>query len=254
MLFSDSHGYSRHSGVQRKQSALLIERIRIGPGKRVLDVGCGDGRVTLDLLNRFPGITVHGIDISADMIQLARELAVRAAVGAPTFEVANVLEYRPGPTFDVIFSNSSMHWVLPPEIGYRRLADALVPGGLLAVHQGGAGNYRGLWACAVEVARRLGLDDYFIGWSYPASYPAAAELRELLIEIGFADVRVDSHESDGRDHPSLIHDFAHAGLLPFLRQVPPDKRELFRAEFLRRAELSEPSLYEHRLFATAVKT
>jgi trans-aconitate methyltransferase len=251
VLFSDAMGYSRHSAIQQEQAVHLMDLIDLRPGQRVLDAGCGDGKVTIDLVARFPGVAAHGIDVSLAMVQSARERVAALGLTGVTFEEANVLEFAADTPFDVVFANSSMHWVLPPDVGYGRLYAALVSGGVLATHQGGDGNYAGLWQCAFEAIDALALRPRFAGWSYPVYYPTPQELRDLLKAVGFVDVKVESREQDNADHPTLVRDFAHAGLLPFLRQVPPHERELFREEFLSRAERSRPSLHEHRLFARA---
>jgi trans-aconitate methyltransferase len=253
MLFVDAEGYERSSTSQQSQAELLLRKLRLSGDESVLDVGCGDGRLTIELTRRFPGIRVHGIDISPDMIRAARN-RLTSDRGVPvTFEEANILDYHTSRRFSVVFSNSSMHWALPPEVAYGRIFAVLADGGQLAVHQGGHQTYSGLWRCALEVVEQLQLASCFAGWSYPAYYPTRKEFERLLTLVGFVDLDIEAVESDGHEHPSLVRDFAHAGLLPFLRQVPEGKRELFRDEFLRHAEQSAPSLYQHRLFVVARK-
>jgi len=65
----------------RQEVDHLVSALRLEPGQRVLDVGCGPGRHALELARR--GVTVHGIDISERFVALARQ----AATGLPaTFE------------------------------------------------------------------------------------------------------------------------------------------------------------------------
>ncbi|MET8092200.1 methyltransferase domain-containing protein [Micromonospora sp. NPDC005220] len=253
VLFRDAEGYAKSSASQQSQAERLIEKLRLRSGESILDVGCGDGRLTIELTRRFPGVRTHGIDISPEMIKTARARLTAAPTDSVTFEEANILDFHSNRQFAVVFSNSSMHWALPPEVAYGRVFAVLADGGQLAVHQGGHQTYSGLWRCALDVVEELQLASNFAGWSYPAYYPTKKEFERLLTLIGFVDLQIEAVESDGHEHPSLIRDFAHAGLLPFLRQVPADKRELFRDEFLRHAEASKPSLYQHRLFALARK-
>ncbi|GAA1830255.1 hypothetical protein GCM10009682_56300 [Luedemannella flava] len=244
-MFADARGYAHHNEHQRRQSARLIGRLQLTAGQSVLDVGCGDGRITAGLAARFPGVRVHGIDISPEMITHAR-----ATVGG-SFEVADLLEYQPGQRFDVVFSNSAMHWMVPPERAYRRVFAALVDGGTMAVQQGAAGCYRQLWDCAEEVLRDLGLGGCLAGWAYPAHYPTAAELAELLTAVGFVAVSVGSARTWLARTPELFAAFSHAGLLPYTRQVPAERRAEFRAAFISRAGRSTDPVFEHRLYALA---
>ncbi|MBE3202545.1 trans-aconitate 2-methyltransferase [Parafrankia sp. CH37] len=249
VLFQEAEGYRQYSDTQRSQSTKLLDRIDLSTRERALDVGCGSGRVTLDLADQYPNLQVHGIDISAEMIAVARRAA--RGHGNVTFYEADVLKYRTEQAYDAVFSNSTMHWVLPKEAGYGALFRLLAPGGLLAVHQGGDQTYAGLHECAYEVIESLNLASFFKGWRYPAHYPTRVQIEELLGKTGFADVEVFSDETDRQEHPTLVRDFSYAGLLPFLRQIPEERRELLRNEFLRHAERSQPSLYQHRLYITA---
>jgi trans-aconitate methyltransferase len=251
VLFREAAGYTRSSETQRRQSSRLLEMVDLSAQTALLDVGCGDGRVTLDIAARYPDVRIHGIDVSGEMVEAARRAAQGEGRPDVTFARADVLEYAPDNPFDVVFSNSAMHWVQPAEAGYGALFRLLAPGGVLAVHQGGDQTYAGLRSCAREVVEALGLTSFFAGWSYPAYYPTRAQLEDLLAATGFVEIHVVSSESDGREHPSLVRDFAFAGLLPFLRRVPEERRELLRSEFLRHAERSQPSLYQHRLYAIA---
>lgn len=76
----------------------LCEALPIEPGMRVLDVGCGPGRHSLELAGR--GITVHGIDISQPFVDLAND----AATGNATFERLDARRLAFDGEFDVAIS------------------------------------------------------------------------------------------------------------------------------------------------------
>lgn len=80
--------YLRYSFTRgtRQEIDFLFEALGLETGMRVLDVGCGPGRHALELAQR--GISVHGIDISIDFVELARDAVSRLPAGSAscTFE------------------------------------------------------------------------------------------------------------------------------------------------------------------------
>jgi SAM-dependent methyltransferase len=103
----------------------------IGPGDRVLEVGCGTGQLTRGLLAR--GLHVTAVEPGANLIALARQNL--AGAGAVEFVPAQLEEaVLPRGQFQAVFSASAFHWT-DPEVSWQLVADALVPGGTLALIQ-----------------------------------------------------------------------------------------------------------------------
>ncbi len=124
--------YDRHRPTYPE--ALLdhaCEVAALGAGDRVLEIGCGTGQLTRDLLAR--GLRVSAIEPGARLIALARQNL--GGVGDVEF-VNTRLEDAPLPRerFHAVFSASAMHWI-DPDLGWRKAAEALAPGGTLALVQ-----------------------------------------------------------------------------------------------------------------------
>ena len=103
----------------------------IGSGARVLEVGCGSGQLTRDLIAR--GLHVTALEPGKSLIALARqnlEGAGEAEFVNAQFEDALL----PREQFQAVFSASAFHWV-DPKVSWQRAADVLVPGGTLALVQ-----------------------------------------------------------------------------------------------------------------------
>jgi SAM-dependent methyltransferase len=112
------------------------------PGDLVLEVGCGSGQLTRDLL--VAGLEVVVVEPGAQLLLLAAGNLEGA--GEVTFVNAR-FEDAPLPNgrFRAVFAASSFHWI-DPDVSWAKVADLLVPGGTLALLQ----------HCGLEEQRSLG--------------------------------------------------------------------------------------------------
>jgi demethylmenaquinone methyltransferase/2-methoxy-6-polyprenyl-1,4-benzoquinol methylase/phosphoethanolamine N-methyltransferase len=120
-------------GVNRRNTRMIVEMADIGPGAKVLDVGCGTGNLTVTAKG-YTGASgaAYGIDASPEMIEVARKKAERRG-GGTSFEVG-LIEKLPYPdaSFDVVISRLVIHH-LPDDLkhqGFREIYRVLKPGGL----------------------------------------------------------------------------------------------------------------------------
>jgi SAM-dependent methyltransferase len=99
-------------------------------GDRVLEIGCGTGQLTRDLVAR--GLHVTAVEPGANLI----ELAGRNLHGAGTVEFihSRFEAAAPGARFAAVFSASAIHWI-DPDVGWGKIAQSLAPGGVLALIQ-----------------------------------------------------------------------------------------------------------------------
>jgi SAM-dependent methyltransferase len=106
----------------------LAELAGIGPGCRVLEIGCGTGQATIPLAER--GCEVVAVELGAELAEVARRNLARF----PDVQVVNAaFESWPLPPepFDVVLSATAFHWI-DPAVRVVKSADALRPGGVLA--------------------------------------------------------------------------------------------------------------------------
>ena len=106
----------------------LLGRVALEAPRRIVDLGCGSGNVTLLLAQRWPEAHILALDGAAEMLATARARSTAIA-----WQQAELAAWRPSERFDLVFSNAALHWLTDHDTVFPRLADAVSPGGVLAV-------------------------------------------------------------------------------------------------------------------------
>jgi trans-aconitate 2-methyltransferase len=218
----DARTYDRSSEPQQSWASEVLARLRgIAPDATVLDVGCGTGRVTEELLALVPHGRVLALDASAEMVAVARErLGGRAEVW-----VQNVLELDLAQPVDAVVSTATLHWVTDHDRLWARLARVLRAGGKLEVQCGGEGNLARVREVIEAVARQIAPE--LVGFS-PWLFTAPPETERRLREAGFASVRCWLEERP--TYPQDLSAFVPTSILAaHLARLPEERREPFAA-------------------------
>lgn len=102
--------YEQFSDLRNRPFGDLLARVAAGSPERVVDLGCGNGPLTLTLVDRWPGAEVTGVDASEPMLQRARALDVQGRV---QWQLGDVADWRPGTdrSPEVIVTNATLQWV-----------------------------------------------------------------------------------------------------------------------------------------------
>jgi SAM-dependent methyltransferase len=112
----------------------LLEAAALERADRVLDVGCGTGRTSLDAARLVPSGSVLGVDLSAGMLRVARAAADAEGLAGVRFEQADAQLYRfEVASFDVVLSRTCGTFFADPVAAWANLARALRPQGRLAM-------------------------------------------------------------------------------------------------------------------------
>jgi trans-aconitate methyltransferase len=125
----NADGYQQISGLQAALADEQLTRIKLGAQDRILDVGCGNGKITAEMATRIPQGSVLGVDASQNMITFAQEHYGFPIQPNLRFEVADVRHLPYTHEFDQITSFNMLHWVPEQEAALRSIHAALKPDG-----------------------------------------------------------------------------------------------------------------------------
>lgn len=145
--------YDRFMGLHSRQLApQLIDFARIAPGGRVLDVGCGPGALTTELVARFGASSVSAIDPSEPFVAEAR---VRHPGIDVRLAAAEALPYDNG-VFDASLAQLVVHLMADASAGLREMVRVTRPEGVVAAcvwdHAGERTPLSTFWRAVNELA------------------------------------------------------------------------------------------------------
>lgn len=129
---SAAHTYEAISQLQDRVARRLMDILPAGISPaRILDAGCGTGRLIYLARKRWPNAHCAGVDISSGMIDEAkRHLGSDPQVILHHTDIAAFAADNP---FDLILSSSSLHWLRPFDNGLQHTVGLCAPGGLAAI-------------------------------------------------------------------------------------------------------------------------
>jgi trans-aconitate methyltransferase len=171
--------YSEHARFVTDLGMPVIELLAPVPGEHILDLGCGDGPLTLKLSEL--GCKVIGVDSSAEMIAAAKALGLDARVMD-----GHALQFNG--EFDAVFSNAALHWMRQPERVIEGVWRALRPEGRFVGEFGGYGNVATIVTALEDAVRRRGIDPKSLN---PWYFPTPGEYGKLLEAQGFTVSSID---------------------------------------------------------------
>ncbi|MEI6197352.1 MAG: methyltransferase domain-containing protein [Verrucomicrobiota bacterium] len=220
--------YAANSVVQQTWARELIAKLKLRGDEHILDVGCGDGKVTAELARALPQGSVTGMDASPQMIEFAKHTFLAAGFSNLRFRVMDARKIQFDRRCDLVFSNAALHWVDDHQAILRGAAAVLKPGGRLVVSCGGKGNAHDVFLALRPEMRLKRWCGFFRRMPMPYFFYAPAEYEKWLPKFGFQINRLELAPKDA----------AYAGAegfatwlrttwIPYVQRVPESLREEF---------------------------
>jgi trans-aconitate 2-methyltransferase len=233
--------YAANSAVQQNWARELIAGLELRGDEHVLDVGCGDGKVTAELARAVPKGAVTGIDASPQMIEFARKKFTSSRFPHLEFCVMDARHIQLPQLFDVVFSSSVLHWVDDHPAFLRGAAACLRSGGRLMVSCGGKGNAQEVFLALRPVMRLQRWRRFFRKLETPYFFYSPEDYKKWLPRFGFESRHVGLSPKDAlHDGRPGFAAWLRTTWLPYTQRVPENEREEFIAAVVERYLAKHP--------------
>ena len=214
----DPQTYGKNGAFVHGLAGGVLEWLAPQPGERILDLGCGDGQLSLRLAAT--GAVVQGVDASAQMVAAARGRGIVADEAN-----AEALPHEDA-SFDAVFSNAALHWVRNHDAMMREVKRVLRPGGRFVAEMGGHGNVAAILTALFATLERHGYGALENDVNY---YPTPEAYTRRLERAGFS---VEKIALIPRPTPleSGMTEWFRTFRRGVLEKLPEDLREVVVAE------------------------
>ncbi len=218
----------RMSGVMTDMGRPVLALLDPKPGERILDMGCGMGRLAESMVKM--GCDVVAIDVNSQAIEAAKSRHVDARLMN-----AEAMTFRD--EFDAVFSNASLHWMRHPNRALEGVCRALKKGGRFVGETGDRNNLKTVIDAVQTALERRGIE---IENLHPWVFHTADTLTTLMGNNGLT---VLSMESIDRPVvlPGTVGEWLGVYANNYLSCLHPKEREQFLNEVM---ALCRPALFK----------
>ena len=226
----------RYDTATRVHSGLLVDLAAVEAGEQVLDLGCGCGATTRDAARAAGDGAAVGIDLSSQMLDIARGRAAEEGLDNVSFVHGDAQVHAfPPATFDVAISRFGAMFFADPVAAFANVGGAMRHGGRVALIAWQELS-RNEWLFAIRGALAQGRDlpTPPSGMPGPFGFADADRVRTILSEAGYHDVRIDEVEApvrfgaDAEDAYGFVKDLGMVRGL--LQDLTPDEQAVARAD------------------------
>jgi trans-aconitate 2-methyltransferase len=215
----DGRSYRQVSALQTWLATQSLSGVSMAGHERVLDVGCGDGRITAAIAEKLPRGSILGIDPSPRMIEVARTLS--SARLSFAVDDARTMGYRD--EFDAVVSFNALHWVRDQHAVLTRIRTALHDEGWVLIQVVCRGDRPSLESVAMQTCAEPAWRRYFTGFHAPFVHVDPATYGALAARAG---LHLTDHEVADRtwdfDTPEDFARWCRVGFGAWTTRLPDD--------------------------------
>jgi trans-aconitate 2-methyltransferase len=225
-------GYSSVAALQSAMAEEVLALLHLHGTERVLDLGCGNGKITAEIAARLPQGSILGIDASSDMIAFARE---HFPASNAQFTTGDIRQVGFREEFDLIVSFNALHWIPDQDNALRSIRSAMKPDGMAQLRLVPRGERKSLENVLEETRLSAAWSSYFQEFRdpylhlTPEQYAAAAERNGLLVR------RLQVHDKawDFKSREAF-QAFGSVTFVEWTKLLPEDQKPAFVRDVLNR--------------------
>lgn len=231
----DAKDYAVNSQNQFQWATELLSKLKLSGGEKVLDIGCGEGKITMAIAASLPQGRAVGVDSSEQMIKLAKSAFPNEQYPKVCFEVMDAQKLTFREEFDVAFSNAALHWILDQKSVLAGVKRSLKPSGRVLFQMAGKGNAKAILDILDELLPLPAWQPYFKGFTFPYAFLTPEEYTKLLTDAGLTPTRVEHIPKEMK----LVGAAGLAGWirttwLPYTQRLPEELQGRFIDEIVRK--------------------
>jgi trans-aconitate methyltransferase len=227
----NAEAYREGSNLQQAMAAEVLQALDVVRSERVLDVGCGDGRITAEIARCVPEGSVVGVDASSNMIELASQKS------GPNlrFEVADARSLPFDHEFNLVVSFNALHWIHEQQLALASIHKSLQPGGRAQLRLVPMGPRKSIETVLEETRRSQAWCKYFTDFSDPYLRLTEREYCALAQKSGFRveGVRTESKAWDFETREAFFR-FSSVTMVEWTKRLPESLRPAFITDVLGR--------------------
>jgi trans-aconitate 2-methyltransferase len=220
--------YAKSSAAQQQWARELIHKLELKGDETILDIGCGDGKVTAEIAAAVRNGSVLGIDSSEAMIALARSRHPAEAFPNLRFSMEDARSLSFHSRFDVVFSNATLHWIPEHPPVLRGIFNSLKHNGKVLLQMGGRGNAAEVLTAFEDLMNAEGWREYFAGFNFSYGFFGPDEYAGWLRDSGLKARRIEMIPKDMTyDERGGFEAWIRTTWLPHTQRVPEERRNAF---------------------------
>lgn len=228
----NASGYTRIATLQEAMAAEVLALLDLNGDERVLDLGCGNGKVTAEIAARLPHGEAVGIDASADMIAFATKNFSQPNL---RLQVSDIRRIEFHEEFDLVVSFNALHWIAQQDEALRAIRNAMKPVSMAQLRLVPDGKRKSLEMVLEDTRKSASWSAWFEGFRDPYLHMRPEEYAAMAERCGLRVTK--QHVSDKSWDFQSREAFEAFGAVTFVewsKRVPEDQKSNFVRDVLDR--------------------